>query len=94
MNRATAPQATPQASQQLSLQLVTPDDTARSALLHHAQAARHRRTHGPGIKFRHPVHGDTWTGRGLRPAWVKQALAQGMSLDELRVNPSPEAPAC
>lgn len=85
---------TPTAQLSLDLAAPAPQTPAAAALLHHAQAARQRRTHGPGIKFRHPVHGDTWTGRGLRPAWVKQAPAQGMSLDDLRVNPAPEAPAC
>ncbi len=27
----------------------------------------------------------TWTGRGKRPSWIKAALEQGKSLDDLRI---------
>ncbi|RLK45972.1 H-NS family nucleoid-associated regulatory protein [Cupriavidus plantarum] len=33
-------------------------------------------------------NGNTWTGRGKRPAWVEQALQAGKSLDELLVQPA------
>ncbi len=33
-------------------------------------------------KYRNPETGDTWTGRGLKPKWLQQALAEGKSLDE------------
>lgn len=36
-------------------------------------------------KFRNPDNPEqTWTGRGKRPNWVNEALAQGKSLEELR----------
>lgn len=76
-------QAAPQAKQ-LTLDLVTAD-AIKSDLLRQAQAAHHRRLHGAPVQFVHPRTGETWTGRGMRPAWVKAALDQGMSLDELRV---------
>jgi DNA-binding protein H-NS len=47
-----------------------------------------RRESGNGkvaVKFRHPGSGDTWTGRGLQPRWLKEALAGGASLDQFRV---------
>jgi len=28
-------------------------------------------------KYRNPQTGETWTGRGLQPKWLKSALAQG-----------------
>lgn len=31
-------------------------------------------------KYRHPVTGDTWSGRGLKPKWLTAALAGGASL--------------
>ncbi len=33
-------------------------------------------------KYRNPVDGQTWTGRGLKPKWLAQALAEGKSLDD------------
>ncbi|MCM2562801.1 H-NS histone family protein [Lutimaribacter sp. EGI FJ00015] len=37
-------------------------------------------------KYRHPDDPmTTWTGRGRRPDWVKEALANGKSLDDLLI---------
>lgn len=37
-------------------------------------------------KYRHPANPAlTWSGRGKRPAWVNEALAGGMSMDDLAV---------
>ena len=35
-------------------------------------------------KFKAPT-GETWTGRGLQPRWLKQALAGGATLDQLKI---------
>jgi DNA-binding protein H-NS len=37
------------------------------------------------VKFRDASTGQTWSGRGLQPNWLKAALAAGRSLDEFRV---------
>ncbi len=43
---------------------------------------------GKGIsvaaKYRDPVSGKTWSGRGRRPAWVVALEAEGKSLDSVR----------
>lgn len=31
-------------------------------------------------KYRDPASGQTWSGRGLHPKWLKQALAEGAKL--------------
>lgn len=37
-------------------------------------------------KYRHPEDPTvTWTGKGRRPDWIKDALAQGQSLDDLLI---------
>ncbi len=37
-------------------------------------------------KYQNPADPrQTWTGRGKRPSWIKAALEQGKSLDELRI---------
>ena len=36
-------------------------------------------------KYRNPVTGDTWTGRGLKPKWVQAAIANGKTMDDLKI---------
>lgn len=36
-------------------------------------------------KYRNPSTGDTWSGRGLQPNWLKQALAGGATLEQFKV---------
>lgn len=39
------------------------------------------------VKYRHPEDANkTWSGRGRKPAWIKDWEGQGRSLDELRVD--------
>jgi DNA-binding protein H-NS len=33
-------------------------------------------------KYRNPDTGETWTGRGLQPNWLKSALASGRKLSD------------
>jgi DNA-binding protein H-NS len=33
-------------------------------------------------KYRNPATGDTWSGRGLQPKWLKAALASGRRIEE------------
>ena len=35
-------------------------------------------------KYRNKATGETWSGRGLQPRWLKAALASGKKLDGLR----------
>lgn len=37
------------------------------------------------VKYRNAATGDTWTGRGLQPKWLKAALAAGRKLDDFVV---------
>lgn len=37
-------------------------------------------------KYRHPENAElTWAGRGRQPRWVKEALEQGKSLEDMRI---------
>lgn len=36
-------------------------------------------------KYRDPVSGKTWTGRGRRPAWVVDLEAAGKKLDDCKI---------
>ena len=36
-------------------------------------------------KYRNTASGDTWSGRGLRPNWLKAALAGGKKLEDFAI---------
>lgn len=36
-------------------------------------------------KYRDQATGNTWSGRGLQPNWLKAALAAGRSLDDFKI---------
>lgn len=46
-----------------------------------------RRELGPApIRFRHPSNPSlTWSGRGKRPNWMRDALALGLTEDQMRI---------
>lgn len=37
-------------------------------------------------KYRNAATGETWTGRGLQPKWLKAALAGGAKLEEFTIS--------
>lgn len=39
-------------------------------------------------KYRDPMTGSTWSGRGLQPTWLKTALANGKKLADFQVAPA------
>ena len=40
-------------------------------------------------KYRGP-HGETWTGRGLKPRWLTEAMNEGMQLGDFLIGKEPE----
>ncbi len=52
-----------------------------------APAAPKRGTSGTKVaaKYRNPATGDTWSGRGLKPKWLKAALESGRSLADFTI---------
>ncbi len=36
-------------------------------------------------KYRNPATGDTWSGRGLKPNWLKAALEAGRKIEDFAV---------
>ena len=34
-------------------------------------------------KYQHPETGKTWSGRGMKPKWIKEYIESGNSLDDL-----------
>lgn len=37
------------------------------------------------IKYRNTTTGDSWSGRGLQPRWLKAALKEGMKIEDFAV---------
>ncbi len=61
--------------------LTLADLTAKGGFVLKAETAPST-TKKVAAKYRNPVTGETWTGRGLKPKWLAQALTEGKSLDE------------
>jgi DNA-binding protein H-NS len=36
-------------------------------------------------KYRDPATGDSWSGRGLQPKWLKAALTSGRRIDDFKL---------
>jgi DNA-binding protein H-NS len=62
--------------------LTAADLTARAAPV---RAAGPKAGGKVAIKYRNAATGDTWTGRGLQPKWLKAALASGKRLADFAV---------
>lgn len=48
-----------------------------------ASASKVRRPAKP--KYKHPTSGATWTGRGVKPVWIRELLASGRTLESLMI---------
>lgn len=47
---------------------------------------KRERKHAPArVKFRDPVTGGTWTGRGRMPVWLRSAVAAGRKAEDFAV---------
>lgn len=40
----------------------------------------------PSPKYRDPDSGNTWTGRGVLPKWLRQAVQEGRKLEEFLIS--------
>jgi len=38
------------------------------------------------VKYRHPTTGETWSGKGLQPAWFKREMDNGRSISDFKVH--------
>lgn len=74
-----------------------PIDAAQAAQVTQVAAvmARHlaspRSPKAAPVRYRCPDTGQTWSGRGLKPAWLRAALEQDRSLSEFLVLPGQQA---
>lgn len=58
----------------------TPGNAARTA-----KSAKKTRAKAP-VKFQHPENAELkWTGRGNKPNWVKECLANGLTMEQLLI---------
>lgn len=52
----------------------------------HGERARGGLVDGQGPRYRNPENpAETWSGRGVQPAWVRALRARGVRLEDLRV---------
>ena len=49
------------------------------------QAGARKATAKVPPKYRHPKTGNTWSGRGLQPNWLKAELASGARIEDFKV---------
>jgi len=67
--------------------------TGRGKYTRASSVSDKRRSPKPAaIRYRHPVSGETWTGRGRAPRWLAAAEAAGQNREQFRVEPA-TAPA-
>jgi DNA-binding protein H-NS len=50
-----------------------------------AGAAKGKIRGSVAAKYRDPITGKTWTGRGRRPSWVLELNSHGKTLDDCRI---------
>ena len=50
-----------------------------------ARAGSGRATGKVAPKFRNAATGETWSGRGLQPKWLKAAIASGAKLEDFTI---------
>lgn len=50
-----------------------------------ARKAKGKATGKVAAKYRNAATGESWSGRGLRPNWLKAALASGKKLEDFAV---------
>lgn len=66
--------------------LTSADILGRGAAPDGAVAVRGPKTGGTvAPKFRNAATGETWSGRGLQPKWLKAALASGASIEDFAI---------
>ncbi len=49
------------------------------------RAPKAAKTSKVAAKYRNKATGETWSGRGLQPKWLKAAIAGGAKLDDFHV---------
>ena len=50
-----------------------------------ASATPRKATGKVAAKYRNPATGDTWSGRGLKPNWLKAAVEAGRTIEDFAV---------
>lgn len=64
---------------------LTPEEIrARKVGIEQSKSHAKRARGGKAIKYRDPVSGKTWSGKGKRPSWIVAALNGGSSLDSFK----------
>lgn len=80
-------EATTAVDERLRLELMAraPSAPPKAATKPPAKKAPAKKTTGPAIRYRDARTGDTWTGRGLQPKWLKAQIDNGALLADFEV---------
>lgn len=68
----------------------TPTPSTAGARAKQSAAAGAVKKSKPAVKYRCPATGNTWSGRGLMPVWLKAAMASGGRLDDFLADKAKE----
>lgn len=71
---------------------ITPDEVSRALSGSGGTGAHALSGLSVAPKYRDPQSGKTWTGRGMKPLWMKAALENGASMDSFLID-APNKPA-
>lgn len=63
----------------------TPPTAGASAEKQLAKTKKKAKAAAPAVKYRDAATGSTWSGKGLRPAWLNARIAAGASLSDFEV---------
>ena len=85
MQREERAQAIAQIRAQMAAYGLTLADLGGRGATASAPTAPRRAGGKVAAKYRHPQTGQTWSGRGLQPKWLKAALAEGGRLEDFAV---------
>lgn len=82
-------EATTAVDERLRLELMAraPSAPPKAAKKPPAKKAPAKKPTGPAIRYRNAATGESWTGRGLQPKWLKAKIDNGAQLADFEVQP-------
>lgn len=83
----TYDEALDQVQAEEAARLSAPADATDAFVKAHTTAAAPTAPRSP-VKYRNQATGETWSGKGLQPKWLKAAIAAGATLNDFEVTPA------
>lgn len=64
---------------------LSPADFAQSKAVTGAITKRSTKGRKVPAKYKNPATGDTWSGRGIKPKWLQEALKAGKAVEDFAI---------